>query len=116
LKQNKSPFKWRHFEPTIILLCVRWYLSRRRILSDSDFDRPDGAALYSERLLGLRGECSVCSGVENSTGWLLKREGGDPHWYVDLQCEGCGSRGGTWNREWVPLIEEVLGAAGRDSG
>src|SRR5215204_1985528 len=25
LKQNKSPFKWRHFEPSIILLCVRWY-------------------------------------------------------------------------------------------
>jgi transposase, IS6 family len=25
LKQNKSPFKWRHFEPAIILLCVRWY-------------------------------------------------------------------------------------------
>jgi transposase, IS6 family len=25
LKQNKSPFKWRHFESTIILLCVRWY-------------------------------------------------------------------------------------------
>jgi len=25
LKQNKSPFKWRHFEPTLILLCVRWY-------------------------------------------------------------------------------------------
>jgi IS6 family transposase len=25
LKQVKSPFKWRHFEPTIILLCVRWY-------------------------------------------------------------------------------------------
>ncbi len=25
LKQNKSLFKWRHFEPTIILLCVRWY-------------------------------------------------------------------------------------------
>ena len=25
MKQNKSPFKWRHFEPTIILLCVRWY-------------------------------------------------------------------------------------------
>jgi IS6 family transposase len=21
-----SPFKWRHFEPEIILLCVRWYL------------------------------------------------------------------------------------------
>jgi transposase, IS6 family len=25
VKQNKSPFKWRHSEPTIILLCVRWY-------------------------------------------------------------------------------------------
>jgi hypothetical protein len=25
LKQHKSPFKWRHFEPTVILLCVRWY-------------------------------------------------------------------------------------------
>jgi transposase-like protein len=21
-----TPFKWRHFEATIILLCVRWYL------------------------------------------------------------------------------------------
>jgi transposase-like protein len=25
LKHHKSPFKWRHFEPTIILLCVHWY-------------------------------------------------------------------------------------------
>jgi transposase-like protein len=25
LKHLRSPFKWRHFEPTIILLCVRWY-------------------------------------------------------------------------------------------
>ncbi len=25
LKQNKSSFKWRHYEPAIILLCVRWY-------------------------------------------------------------------------------------------
>src|SRR5215203_3711261 len=25
MKRNQSPFKWRHFEPTIILLCVRWY-------------------------------------------------------------------------------------------
>jgi IS6 family transposase len=23
--QNKSPFKWRRFEPSLILLCVRWY-------------------------------------------------------------------------------------------
>jgi IS6 family transposase len=25
LKQHQSPFKWRHFEPSLILLCVRWY-------------------------------------------------------------------------------------------
>jgi transposase, IS6 family len=25
VKQNSNPFKWRHFEPTVILLCVRWY-------------------------------------------------------------------------------------------
>ena len=25
MKQNQSLFKWRHFEPTVILLCVRWY-------------------------------------------------------------------------------------------
>lgn len=24
--ENRSPFKWRHFESAIILLCVRWYL------------------------------------------------------------------------------------------
>lgn len=84
-------------------------------MSDSDFDRPDGATLYSERLLGLWSECPVCGRVENSTGWLLKREGGDPRWYVDLQCEGCGSRGGTWNRAWATLIEEVQVAAGSES-
>jgi transposase-like protein len=25
VKQHKSAFKWRHFEPTVIFLCVRWY-------------------------------------------------------------------------------------------
>lgn len=25
MKQDRSLFKWRHYEPTIILLCVRWY-------------------------------------------------------------------------------------------
>jgi transposase, IS6 family len=23
---EQHPFKWRHFHPDIILLCVRWYL------------------------------------------------------------------------------------------
>jgi len=25
MKRNTNPFKWRHFEPEVILLCVRWY-------------------------------------------------------------------------------------------
>jgi IS6 family transposase len=25
LKQHQSPFEWRHFDPSLILLCVRWY-------------------------------------------------------------------------------------------
>jgi transposase, IS6 family len=28
-KPHPLSFKWRHFEPEIILLCVRWYLSYR---------------------------------------------------------------------------------------
>ncbi len=36
MNQNKSPFKWGHFEPTIILVCVRWYC--RYQLSDRDLE------------------------------------------------------------------------------
>ncbi len=25
-EQSQNPFKWRHFQSGIILLCVRWYL------------------------------------------------------------------------------------------
>jgi transposase, IS6 family len=33
---QQSPFKWRHFESEIILLCVRWYL--RSSLSYRDLE------------------------------------------------------------------------------
>ena len=77
-------------------------------MSDSPSARPNGAVLYSERLLGLRNECPACGEWEHSTGWLLSRAEDAPRWYVDLKCTGCGSRGGTWKREWLPLVEEVL--------
>ena len=32
---QQSPFKWRHFEAEIILLCVRWYLRYSRSLPRS---------------------------------------------------------------------------------
>ena len=36
MKHNSDPFKWRHFEGEIILLCVRWYL--RYALSYRDLE------------------------------------------------------------------------------
>jgi len=27
MKRTSSPFKWRHYAPDVILLCVRWYCS-----------------------------------------------------------------------------------------
>jgi transposase-like protein len=47
MKLNTNPFKWRHFEPEIILLCVRWYC--RYQLSYRDL-----AEMMSERGLSVR--------------------------------------------------------------
>ena len=74
--------------------------------------QPERGILHSERLLGLQAECPVCSGPEKSTGWLLEREGENSCWYIELKCADCGSRGGTWRLEWMPLIQDVLKAAG----
>ena len=30
---QQNPFKWRHFEAEIILLCVRWYLAIRSAIA-----------------------------------------------------------------------------------
>ena len=43
---SDNPFKWRHFEPGLILLCGRWYL--RSAVSDRDLEemmRERGLAL-----------------------------------------------------------------------
>ena len=42
----KNPFKWRHYESEIILLCVRWYL--RHALSYRDLEE-----MMSERSLSV---------------------------------------------------------------
>jgi hypothetical protein len=79
-------------------------------MGNIDSERPPNAVLYSEKLLGLRGECPLCSEREISTGWLLYHDDAQSNWYLDLKCIGCGSRGATWRREWLPLINEVLEA------
>ncbi len=51
---NQSPFKWRHFEAEIILLCVRWY--QRYALSYRDLEemmRERGSACRSHDHLSL---------------------------------------------------------------
>ena len=77
-------------------------------------ERPPRAVLHSLRLTGLRGECPACGEREMSTGWLLYEDDGKSCWYLDLICTGCGSRGSTWKREWLPLISEVLEANAKD--
>ena len=81
-------------------------------MKELESDPPVDAVLYSLKLLGLRSECPACGGVERSSGWLLYRKDDTFRWYVDLKCTECGSRGGTWNREWLPLIEEVVESGG----
>jgi transposase-like protein len=52
LKNNKSPFKWRHFEPTVILLCVRWYCKREgRHILDVSLPSEAFAASQEEKAL-----------------------------------------------------------------
>ena len=38
---EQHPFKWRHFQSDIILLCVRWYLRYALSYRDLEFQLPD---------------------------------------------------------------------------
>jgi hypothetical protein len=32
MRRTSSPFKWRHYAPDVILLCIRWYhLTHKRL-------------------------------------------------------------------------------------
>ena len=83
-------------------------------MSNIDPERPPNAVLHSEKLFGLRSECPLCSEREISTGWLLYNDDAQSCWCLDLKCIGCGSRGATWKREWLPLIDEVLEAKAKE--
>ena len=65
MKQNKSPFKWRHFEPTIILLCIRWYC--RYQLSYRDLEE-----MMRERGLSVD-HTTVCRWVQRYAPEINKR-------------------------------------------
>ena len=48
---HPSPFKWRHFEAEIIVLCVRWYLRVRHV---TDFSILPQAERTGRRFFGSR--------------------------------------------------------------
>ena len=58
---NQSPFKWRHYEAEIILLCVRWYL--RYALSYRDLEEMMlERGLYVDHTTIYRWGEPLCSG------------------------------------------------------
>ncbi len=46
---QQNPFKWRHFEADIILLCVRWYLRVRHV---TDCSIPSETERIGRRFFG----------------------------------------------------------------
>lgn len=53
-EQNQQPFKWRHFQPDIILLCVRWYLRYAFKLSRPRGDDAGTRAAFGPTVSSIR--------------------------------------------------------------
>jgi len=70
---ESDPFKWRHYQGEIILLCVRWYL--RYALSYRDLEE-----MMRERGLSLdhttiyRSRSGLCSGVREKNSSSLETD------------------------------------------
>jgi transposase, IS6 family len=75
IRSDASPFKWRHFEAEIILLCVRWYL--RSSLNSQDHERlaghveetyvkVKGTWMYLNRAVDSKGEYPGVSARPNT--------------------------------------------------
>lgn len=74
MKQNESPFKWRHFEPTIILLCVRWYCRYRLSYRDlEEMMRERGLSV--DHTTVFRSRPAVCPRVNKRIGPHLQLAG-----------------------------------------
>lgn len=77
-------------------------------MDDVNAERPRGAVLYCEKLLGLRDDCNIpyCRQWESSTGWLLYNVEAES-WLVGFRCPEHG-HSGAWRPEWQPLIDEAV--------
>ena len=79
-KHLSESFKWRHFEPEIILLCVRWYLSYR--LSYRDLvEMMDERGLKIVHTTILRWVYRYSGELQKRLRYRLKRN--DTSWRVD---------------------------------
>jgi transposase, IS6 family len=90
---EQQPFKWRHFEAEIILVCVRWYL--RYALNYRDL----------EELMGERGRSvdhkTIYRWVQRYAPELEKRC--RPHLRRTTD-ETTGSSNGWSNQEWASFL------------
>jgi len=67
-EQSQNPFKWRHFQADIILLCVRWYL--RYSLSYRDLEE-----MMLERGLHVDHTTIYCIHIAGCSTMLLSLNG-----------------------------------------
>ena len=66
---TSTPFKWRHFQAEIILLCVRWYLRVRHVTQGSI---PSETERTRRRFFGSRAYFAPKGNGDNSM--LLKQD------------------------------------------
>lgn len=73
MKQNQFPFKWGHFELTVVLLCVRWYhlTSHQHPIYQPEWHGLLNYFVYHFASTSLRGYvpdfgCLVIAGRDNS--------------------------------------------------
>jgi hypothetical protein len=66
---QQRPFKWRHFEAEIILLCVRWYLRVRHV---TDFSILPQAERTGRRFFG---STAYLASKDNGNKSMLVKQG-----------------------------------------
>ncbi len=85
---NQSPFKWRHFEAEIILLCVRWYLRYAlsyRNLEEMMLERRlqvDHTTIYDSVAKILSSSEKAYSKIPNQVSACSEKRGGANFWMV----------------------------------
>ncbi len=66
---QQNPFKWRHFEAEIILLCVRWYLRVRHV---TDCSIPSETERTGRRFFG---SMANLASKDNGNSSMLVKQG-----------------------------------------